>query len=41
MPRGFGRAGARRQLAALADLPGWRGLRAAREGRVAAVDAND
>jgi len=40
MPCGFDEAGARRELDALAELPGWRALRAVREGRVAAVDAN-
>ena len=40
MPCGFDEAGARRQVEALADLAPWRALRAVREGRVAAVDAN-
>jgi iron complex transport system substrate-binding protein len=40
MPCGFDEAGAREQIAAIADRPEWRSLRAVREGRVHAVDAN-
>lgn len=40
MPCGFDAAGARGELAKLAGNPLWEGLRAVREGRVAAVDAN-
>lgn len=40
MPCGFDEPGARDQVERLTDLAAWRGLRAVREGRVAAVDAN-
>lgn len=40
MPCGFDEAGARAQLELAANVPGWRSLRAVREGRVHAVDAN-
>ena len=40
MPCGFDEAGAREQIAAVAERPEWRSLRAVREGRVHAVDAN-
>jgi iron complex transport system substrate-binding protein len=40
MPCGFDAAGAARQVAALADEPGWQNLRAVRQGRVHSVDAN-
>jgi iron complex transport system substrate-binding protein len=40
MPCGFDEAGAAAQLAAVAGRPEWRALRAVREGRVHAVDAN-
>jgi len=40
MPCGFDAAGAAGELAKLAGDPLWEGLRAVREGRVAAVDAN-
>ena len=40
MPCGFDEAGAREQIAAVADRPAWRSLRAVREGQVHAVDAN-
>ena len=40
MPCGFDEAGAREQVAAVADRPEWQSLRAVREGRVHAVDAN-
>ncbi len=40
MPCGFDEAGAWEQVAAIADRPEWRSLRAVREGRVFAVDAN-
>ena len=40
MPCGFDEAGAREQIATLADRPEWRSLRAVREGRVFPVDAN-
>jgi iron complex transport system substrate-binding protein len=40
MPCGFDEAGAREQIATLADRPEWRSLRAVREGRVSPVDAN-
>ncbi|MFN7963526.1 MAG: cobalamin-binding protein [Thermoanaerobaculia bacterium] len=39
-PCGFDVAGAARELAKVAHLPLWQGLRAAREGHVAVVDAN-
>ena len=40
MPCGFDEAGAREQIAAVADRPEWRSLRAVREGQVHPVDAN-
>jgi len=40
MPCGFDAAGARGQIDAIAERPEWRALRAVREGRVFAVDAN-
>jgi iron complex transport system substrate-binding protein len=40
MPCGFDEAGARAQVEAVSQRPEWRRLRAAREGRVQAVDAN-
>jgi len=40
MPCGYDEAGAGEQIAAIADRPEWRSLRAVREGRVHAVDAN-
>lgn len=40
MPCGFDEAGAREQIALLADHPDWNALRAVREGRVHPVDAN-
>ncbi len=40
MPCGYDAAGAAAQVAAAAHLPGWRRLRAVREGRVHPVDAN-
>ena len=40
MPCGFDEAGARAQMAAMADRPEWRRLRAVRLGRVYPVDAN-
>jgi iron complex transport system substrate-binding protein len=40
MPCGFDAEGARLQIDAIADRPEWRALRAVREGRVFAVDAN-
>lgn len=40
MPCGFDEAGARAELAKLEDRPEWRSLRAVREERVTAVDAN-
>lgn len=40
MPCGFDEAGAREQIATLADRPEWRSLRAVREGKVFPVDAN-
>jgi iron complex transport system substrate-binding protein len=40
MPCGFDEAGAREQIATLAGRPEWRALRAVREARVHAVDAN-
>ena len=40
MPCGFDEAGARAQIEAVAGRPEWRALRAVREGRVHAVDAN-
>ena len=40
MPCGFDEAGAREQVAAVADRPEWQSLRAVREGQVHAVDAN-
>jgi iron complex transport system substrate-binding protein len=40
MPCGFDEAGARAQIATVADHPGWRSLRAVREGGVHPVDAN-
>jgi iron complex transport system substrate-binding protein len=40
MPCGFDEAGARGELAKLAGKPEWERLRAVREGRVTAVDAN-
>jgi len=40
MPCGYDEAGARGQVALLHDHPVWADLRAVREGRVAAVDAN-
>jgi len=40
MPCGFDEAGVRDQIAAIADRPEWRSLRAVREGRVVPVDAN-
>jgi len=40
MPCGFDEAGAREQVGRLRDRPVWQDLRAVREGRVAAVDAN-
>jgi iron complex transport system substrate-binding protein len=40
MPCGFNEEGAQKQIDAIADFPAWRGLRAVREGKVLAVDAN-
>ncbi len=40
MPCGFGLERARREVDTLEALPGWCGLRAVREGRVAVVDGN-
>ena len=40
MPCGFDEAGAREQIATIADRPEWSSLRAVREGRVFPVDAN-
>ncbi len=40
MPCGFDEAGARAQIATLADHSEWRALRAVRAGRVHPVDAN-
>jgi iron complex transport system substrate-binding protein len=40
MPCGFDEAGAREQIATIADRPEWRSLRAVRQGRVHPVDAN-
>ncbi len=40
MPCGFDEAGAREQIATIADRPEWRALRAVREGKVFPVDAN-
>jgi iron complex transport system substrate-binding protein len=40
MPCGFDEAGARDQIETVANLPQWKALRAAREGRVFPVDAN-
>lgn len=40
MPCGFDEAGAREQIAKIADRPEWRSLRAVRGGRVFPVDAN-
>lgn len=40
MPCGFDEADSRTQLDTVADHPGWRSLRAVREGRIHAVDAN-
>jgi len=40
MPCGFDEAGARAQIATIADRPEWRSLRAVRSGRVHPVDAN-
>jgi len=40
MPCGFDEAGAREQIATVADHPEWRSLRAVREARVHPVDAN-
>jgi iron complex transport system substrate-binding protein len=40
MPCGYDEAGAHAQMEAVADRPEWRALRAVREGRVHAVDAN-
>ena len=40
MPCGFDEAGAREQIATIADRPEWSSLRAVREGRVHPVDAN-
>ncbi|HEV8579202.1 MAG TPA: cobalamin-binding protein [Thermoanaerobaculia bacterium] len=40
MPCGFDEAGAREQIATVADRPEWRSLRAVREERVHPVDAN-
>ena len=40
MPCGFDEAGAREQIATIADRPEWRSLRAVREGRIYPVDAN-
>lgn len=40
MPCGFDEAGARAQLDLVSSLPEWQSLRAVREGRVHAVDAN-
>ncbi len=40
MPCGFDAAGAAREMAKLAGVQAWEELRAVREGRVAAVDAN-
>lgn len=40
MPCGFDEAGAREQIATIADRPEWRSLRAVRGGRVFPVDAN-
>ncbi len=40
MPCGFDEAGAREQIATIADRPDWSSLRAVREGRIFPVDAN-
>jgi iron complex transport system substrate-binding protein len=40
MPCGFDEEGAREQIAAVAERPEWRALRAVRDGRVYPVDAN-
>ncbi len=40
MPCGFDEAGAREQIAMIADRPEWRALRAVREAQVFPVDAN-
>lgn len=40
MPCGYDEAGAREQVALIAESPAWRELRAVREGRVHPVDAN-
>ncbi|HEV7517163.1 MAG TPA: cobalamin-binding protein [Thermoanaerobaculia bacterium] len=40
MPCGFDAAGARGEIDAIAERPEWRALRAVREGRIFAVDAN-
>jgi len=40
MPCGFDEAGAREQIATIADRPEWQALRAVREGQVYPVDAN-
>jgi iron complex transport system substrate-binding protein len=40
MPCGFDAAGAQGQIDAIAERPAWRALRAVRDGRVFAVDAN-
>jgi iron complex transport system substrate-binding protein len=40
MPCGFDEAGAREQIAAVAERPEWLALRAVRTGRVHPVDAN-
>ena len=40
MPCGFDEAGAREQIATIADRPEWRSLRAVRGGQVFPVDAN-
>jgi iron complex transport system substrate-binding protein len=40
MPCGFDEAGAREQIATIADRPEWSSLRAVREGRIYPVDAN-
>jgi iron complex transport system substrate-binding protein len=40
MPCGFDEAGAREQIATIAERPEWRSLRAVKEGRVHPVDAN-
>ena len=40
MPCGFDEAGAREQIATIAERPEWSSLRAVREGRVHPVDAN-